>query len=334
MPGFQPIPYPGTFQRGTAFRSGDPLKTVWRHIERVGTLGTLKDVARRSKQDPRVARVANLRMRQALEYRVASQSGSLLTRPLNLYYAFLNLTRALLLVQTGDAGTRHGITFDGGGPALLDCAAKISAKGTFPLFAQTINLAGTPGTRVTLRQTLEMLPELRADYQDLGFGTSSVVVVRVQGLMRGDVFLNVDAKGLSAEDFAQNWSTWFPQLKDTCELTSSPHQLRHRSPPQDYEGVCDFFEKNLLHSLTRREDGRFFLFKEGSGTPFWPRALTYLASVFILSSVTRYEPERMAALAGALTSRSFLISSLLDNAERFYPHVLLELLWRTRVVFE
>jgi hypothetical protein len=64
----------------------------------------------------------------------------MLTRPLLLYYAALNLTRGLMLPFLGRMGPEHhGLRFVEG-ESLLDCGAKVAkGGGTFGEFARSLN---------------------------------------------------------------------------------------------------------------------------------------------------------------------------------------------------
>ena len=44
-----------------------------------------------------------------------------------------------------------------------------------------------------------------------------------------------------------------------------------------------------------------------------------MAACFILSNVSRYEPEFLEAPTSGLNDLGFVLESFLDNAERFFP---------------
>jgi hypothetical protein len=44
-PMWSAVPYAGSLQSGPLYRSGDPLKLVWRHVERFGTIENLTRIA-------------------------------------------------------------------------------------------------------------------------------------------------------------------------------------------------------------------------------------------------------------------------------------------------
>src|SRR5512139_421628 len=95
----------GSLQPGRRLESEDPLEEVWSRVSRVG-IGEWLEFASRSSTPPisvpwdQWGPYAATRVRQAAEFRIASRRASLLTRPLLLYYCFLNLVRGFLAIET------------------------------------------------------------------------------------------------------------------------------------------------------------------------------------------------------------------------------------------
>src|SRR6516164_5189351 len=107
---FPEIRYIGSFQRGHVFLSSDALRDVWRRIEREGTYEQVSRICIPKGYPDEVAREASLKFRQAVELRKASSGTSMLTRPLLLYYAVLNLVRGTMLPWFGTQGkATHGL---------------------------------------------------------------------------------------------------------------------------------------------------------------------------------------------------------------------------------
>lgn len=333
---FAPLPYFGSFQHGLFVRTGTPLQSVWRQVERMGTVESLGRIAAAKGHDPKVAKTASLRVRQAVELRRAAQGASALTKPLTLYYSMLNLTRAIMLAFLGDMGPpTHGLQFRAGG-TLLECAAQVGKKGTFVQFAQTLGAKDrTANKTISLRDLLAVLPEMNGDFPLLGAGPSSVAVVRVEALMGGDLFLTFRVANLSAPEFEAGWTSLFPWLDPAFELaTGRPFTLRFRVPPKDEVEVGEICRKYLIPDLLARQDPVWFDHVERNGVVLLPRALAYLAAMFILSNVSRYEPEHLAEPLRDLNDVGFVLDTFLGHAERFYPQVILELVNGTQVFFD
>src|SRR5262249_46872934 len=142
-----------------------------------------------------------------VEFRRASRTASMLTRPLMLYYSALNLVRALLLAYTGNIGGRaHGLSFREGA-SLLECRAEVMDKGTFPAFATSVGAPpNLPGATLSLRDLLAVIPEMMNDFPLLNAGTSSVVPVRVKAFIQGPMTLRFYVAGVGADDFRARWT--------------------------------------------------------------------------------------------------------------------------------
>lgn len=56
--------------------------------------------------------------------------------------------------------------------------------------------------------------------------------------------------------------------------------------------------------------------------------------MFILSNVSRYESELLAEPTRELTNVGYALTTFLDNGERFYPQLILNLLYGEPVFFE
>jgi hypothetical protein len=156
------IPYAGSFQRGRFMREGDPVSSVWRQVERFGTVESLSELATSNGHGPAVGRVATIRVQQAVELHRTAHKSSLLTRPLSLYYSLLNLSRAALLAFNGEAGRTHGLRFHAGS-ALLECAAEVTNKGTWPLLLKAVGGPSVSSVKYSLVALLGMLPEVWRD---------------------------------------------------------------------------------------------------------------------------------------------------------------------------
>lgn len=334
---WQAIPYPGSFQRGTSFRSSVPLEAVWRHIERFSTLDSLTRIVQLKGHTTSLVRPASLKLRQAIELRRASGDASALTKPLLLYYSMLNLTRGVLLAYQGDIGApSHGLQYRAG-LTLLDCKAEVGKKGTFRAFAKTIGVPASDldNKSYSLRDLFAVLPESQADFCLLSSGNSSVVRVQVQAYFRGEApaTLCFQVPGETAHTFAQNWTRMFPWMADVCDI-HGPFTLRLRAHIEHEDLVAEFCRRFLIHDLRLRENAMWYDHRTGGTVTLLPRLPAYIAAMFILSNISRYEPEFLDDAAMQATDLGYFLRAFLDNAERFFPQLILELIYQAPVFFE
>jgi hypothetical protein len=157
--------YIGSFQTGTRFTSENPLEEVWSCIALLGSPEHIRSRVsfEESIEDPEVfIDYAVVRIRQATELRAASGESSLLTSPLTLYYSFLNLTRALLAINSEIMPAKlHGLTFESR-KNLLNCRAKVT-KGTFTDYLEAEGTTWQSGLKVSLADALARVIEISDD---------------------------------------------------------------------------------------------------------------------------------------------------------------------------
>ncbi|MBK8252634.1 MAG: hypothetical protein IPK82_08190 [Polyangiaceae bacterium] len=204
-------------------------------------------------------------------------------------------------------------------------------------FAQSI---GTPSAALdnktlSLRDLFAVIPESQADFYLLNSGQSSVVRVQVQAYFGGEAptTLRFHVPGETVQTFAANWQQLLPWMADVCEL-HGPFTLRLKVQVDHEDLVAEFCRRYMIHELRLRDDAWWYDHREGGGVTLLRRLPAYLGAMFILSNISRYEPEFLDDATFQLTDLGYFIRSFLDNAERFFPQLILELLQGTPVYFE
>lgn len=320
------IPFLESFQTGKMFRKGDVRAAAWKHVKRIGTIDNLERVATASGFAPTIANTASLRIRQAIELYEASQSTSTLTRPLLLYYCVLNLVRGALLARHGEAGTAaHGMRYIAG-TDLLSSKAEITNTGTFPRLIESVwgsHAANIKKQSLSLLETLAQIPELRHEFHLINI-TSLVAEVHVEGYINADTQLKYFIPGITSEEFAATWQKLLPWMVDNCRYNSdlTLTLLTRLNKPEEIQHFCN---RNLWRDLQWRENPVWFDQVARSNSTLLPRVASYIAGLFILSNISRYEPENLMP-AIEPTNLAFVIESFLDCAERNIPLLVIELL--------
>ena len=329
-----PIRYIGSFQQGRQFTSDSPLAEVWQQVSRYGSIDYLRSSLAPDNASPaqweEILNFAAVRIRQCIEFRESARGASLLTAPLPLYYSFLNMTRAIVaLYQEALPNNRsHGLK-TGRAPSIMQASATV-CRGTFlDLLRAAAPQAARPSQSMSLQGALARIVELK---DDLHPGLSSEVLpVEVVGSARQTV-LNV-GHDRSAEAFEAEWRSWFPLLPETCDSVGNGYGLRIRdnNTVGSYSKIQDYCSSHLLPSLLLRDDAVWFLERQSSSLAGLPRPAYYLLASFVLGSIVRYSPERLADASA--TDAGWSLSRFLRHAERFYPQLLLMWLWRGQVYF-
>lgn len=326
--------YVGSFQRGELIRNGDPLGSVWRNVERFGTIDNLARIAAQKGYPESVAKKASLRIQQAVELRNASRGTSALSRPLLLYYSALNLIRGVLATHKGDMGSpSHGLQYKGG-TSLLECTATASKAGTFVEFTALCGLEADryKGQPMSLADVLGVVPELTADFGLLRSGRRATAQVVIDAYIRGDMTLRYYPDKVSEEQFSAEWKNMLPWMIEDCEY-HSPFTLKLKKNPQNEEEIVAFCEKRLLRDLNLREDAVWHDHVVLPDIVLLPRISAYLAALFILSNASRYEPELIDSVTRQPTDVAYALTTFLNHAERYLPQLILEVLRGGRGLF-
>jgi len=323
-----PIPFFGSYQRGLVFRSGNPLDDVWRRVERLGTIDSLEKVAKAKGHDPDKARVGALRIRQAVEFRRLARLSSPVTKPLLLYYSALNLVRGLMLAFTGDFGHQsHGLRFESG-DSLLACKAAVTKRGTFRRFIESlhVDLTKIEKREFSLADVLASLVDMIEDYPLLNAGLSSIVPLSVEGYENGETNLRFFLSDMGPEEFGAKWKGMFPWLESKCELADDPFCLKVTERLGTFESVSKFCDLHFLPSNDSQDDPIWFDERADLRRPIEvTQRGAYLLGLFILSNVSRYEPEFLDVGFSSPTDLGFVIATFLEKAERYFPQLILGL---------
>jgi hypothetical protein len=240
-----------------------------------------------------------------------------------------------MLAYMGEAGRSHGLQFFGDRD-LLRCSATVSTKGTFGLFARSVDSTlDLTGKALSLRDLISLLPELRHDFPLLKSGRPSVVAVKIVAWIQGDMFLRFLSPDYLREEFDARWSEMFFWFKDICELDpNTPFTLRVKEKPLNETAIGDFCRKYLFGELEWRPDAVWYDHIARDNVPLVKRLPAYLAALFILSNVVRYEPELVEPPSLDSTDLGYVITELLNSAERYFPQLVLELVMGQPWFFE
>lgn len=321
------VPYFGSLQRGVTYESEDPLEEAWAQVGRLGTSTTLRDFYKPETSVPNweeLLRYAEIRIRQAVEFRAAASNGSLVTSPLPMYYSFLNLARALMaLIPEKIPPKGHGLKYN---PTekLLDNSA-IVTEGSFAAFC---NAWGTPvetGLELSLGDSLSVIPEMSQDLWRRSFLESRAFPVYVSAYESGKIQLDFDPRYLDADSFRRNWQGEFPHLASCCELAPGGATLlvKDHVDKSSRDAISRFCYEMLEPDLIRNNEMKWYALSRTTVAARLAGPARYLVGTFILGSIVRYEPELLLEAASKASELHWLLIRFLQRAERFFPQLML-----------
>jgi hypothetical protein len=319
---FKPIPWSGSYQDLRAHvQSENSLEEAWIQFAR---LGTQEALALMNPDNPALpwaeyVSYAKVRLHQAIEFRAAAHVSSILTAPLPLYYAFLNLMRAqLALIPEVLPSNAHGLRFRVGSD-LLSSEAELQ-KGTFTDYLDVQNVPWQKGDRISLRDALGCIIEMHSENRmfDATLPHTQIIGVEASSMTPAILTFYEYPRNLSA-----HWVADFPSLAAHCEFTpESTLKVKKESCNfESYEAIGMFLHKNLLNNLTVIDRPMWWALRNFEQYLKLDRLGYYHVSAFILGSAVRYNPQLMLAISGPDSGVGWLIKRFLSRAERFYPQL-------------
>lgn len=324
---WSPIAIPSSFQNGRRIFCEDPLDEIWRRIARLGTLEEAQRLCSERMLPRDRPRVVSARIRQGVELRNSFRTSSLLTSPLLLYYSFQNLARAFVgLSEKQEPAGSHGLEFRPRGRQLLDAEAQISESGTFPALSKVFGNAGAVGSRISLRQALASLPELKN--VDRVIGASRVATVSVTAFFNREapMQLRLSLPSVAPGELRARIAALFPDLACAAVATEIDGVFSIDVDPGNAgTEVGNHLVQWLLPDLRVRQDAVWYCLRGDDGVPNLPRLAYYFVAAYILSNVVRYEPTLVANLNPDSSELGWTLREFLNAADRYFPQLLLSM---------
>jgi hypothetical protein len=313
----------GSFQYPHVIESENPLEEVWSWIARYGTRDYIKNHLHPEKSDidwNLHIDYAIIRAKQSVEFRNSARNSTLLTKPLTLYYSFLNLTRAFLALGPEIIpASYHGLTFIKGDD-LFSSGARL-VKGTFTDYLSAFGFQWEKKSIISLRDSLAKIIEIRQDFVSLKKFDSFVMPVRVGAITGGPIYLDLLSR---YEGFPLNWETEFPSLKEKCEINEDGQGfiINDKSICENHKTISNYLHGILHHDLIYNPmDSPWYIIRNVENAPDLSRASYYYIAVFILGSIVRYEPDLILELSQMNSETGWFIERFLQKAERFFPQL-------------
>ncbi len=333
------LQYVGSFQHADyLFESENPLEEVWSRVSQLTSDQILKRIFEPTSQFNNwddIRKYASIRMSQAVSFRDATREGSTLTKPLTLYYSFLNLTRACLaLLDENKSAGGHGLQFIDSEQGILSCTAKVNHKGTFRELIKKGNVNEVDNLQITLKDALSRVVELS---NEINFYISTqehpnITPITVYAEINGPAYLSFPK---NLPNFRERWEKDYPQLKECCVLCEEKNNLSINKEllGKGEIGISNFCRSRLWNNLLFSDLPKWYILRQSDNHTALPRYAYYFIASFILSSIVRYEPEMLYDEIRSNSSLNWMIHRYLTLAERYYPHLMLNFLYEKEFYF-
>ncbi|HXH93563.1 MAG TPA: YaaC family protein [Thermoanaerobaculia bacterium] len=329
------LKYIGSLHRVRRVRTDEPLQALWQEWLKLSDDQYLKERWIGSTPDQRLAVTTNIR--QAHEYRAASKATSLLTRPVLVYYSALNLAKAAIHLKTeAPPPDHHGLMKPEAADDILDIAAKVN-NGAFRSLSDLLGMTTTIGQRLTLRNFIGSIVELRCDVSDYFKIRPTITPVYPDIFMDGTIRLLLKPSDLSVATVEEAIEI----LRKQTTLFDDFHSLRFQDVMLENNKIradelkskgAALIEKHLDVSVF--EDPRYYV-NIAPEEQRIPAAPAYLVALFLLSCLVRYWPAHVQRFITTPETRvAWFVETLCATAERVLPNLLLDLIagYRTRFV--
>lgn len=320
-----------------------PLTEIWnqlRYFESSANVKNLLNKSTDSSRSPFVTHVSEIDarskgiaacIRQAHEYFLASETVSLATKPLLLYYQFLSLAKVLLLANDDIDNIldlpmlHHGLKKDWTNtvpnPSLGDLSFQ-TGGGVFKLLYETVSKSTIPdGTTLVFKDLIRVIPDM-SDLFFRYYGQPSFTY-------RFETFkTDVDHLSVSFSN-GQNINTVlsdFPLL-NTHVYNLQPEYVQFVAPDDVF-----LYDKQIA---TKAEGTIFgsYLIKPISGGLHDTTSAIYAAAYF-LSDLVRYKPNILLdILEGHKDGSVAFINAFCHIAQRRFPNDILQHLWCEKFTF-
>ncbi len=286
---------------------------------------------------------------QALEYKEAANRSTDHTRPLLLYYCFMNLVKAVLYTIEDEAvNPYHGLK-----KPIIDRDNLLNSEvsvdeGVFYSLAKSTNTILERDSKIRISEVLSRIVEMKKTYEMYYELQSNVIWLDPKISSEGAFSFTINKQQVKTiDDFAAKWENYLPILKDKFSLIDDT-DLGFRFSFKD-----KYFEEVKKKSVSRPDIDEFikstgselFMRDKSSGLfrahmiiysreYAWPQVMFYYAMLYFLSMIVRYDPDIWYEnVIDKEKGEIWVISKFCKLAERVMPNLLLDLLYGMNFVY-
>ena len=310
----------------TSYYSENPQKAIWQELLLFTDYNVLKRIWKTDNEDNYT--YVSTSLNQAFEYYQASLQCSIKTKPLLLYYCFLNLTRGILFLKTDKSpnSSYHGLAK----PKMDSDILKTSAKSNDGLFKELLafyNYNCINGTHFTFRQFIEEITEFTYELKTYFDIDSKLHKLEVNHYICGDIQISVAKELYESNNAYQNLLSDFIKTDAESEVIFERIANTEKSSQILLKENIEMMKKYCVFSPLE-----YSYYLKTSQNPI-PIEASYYGAMFLLSSIVRYFPIDISkfTIDRGDYSAAWFISHFCDTASRVYPNLMLNALMETQI---
>ncbi len=313
----------------TTYYSENPQVSIWKELLLFTDFNVLKKIWKSKSQDDYV--YVSTSIYQAYEYYQASQQCSIKTKPLLLYYCFLNLTKGILFLKTGSApnASYHGLAKPKMDDDILNVNA-ITNDGLFKDLMTFYKYNCTNGTTFSFKEFISGIPELTYEIKTYFNLDPKLYNLNVTNYIDGDIKISIPLNDFNSDsgfnsllddfDKTENETYIFLERKAKSDISSDQ---RLKESIKLINKYCVFSQLEYSYYFKLSKD-------------ILPIEASYFGSMFLLSSIVRYFPAKLSTftIERGDNSAAWFINHFCDIASRVYPNLMLNTLMETQIRYE
>ncbi|ALO17376.1 hypothetical protein L21SP5_03781 [Salinivirga cyanobacteriivorans] len=323
----------GHIEKSIILRTENPIEEIWSYFLRFSDFNYIKNSW--TNRDDCEYIYVTICIKQSYEYYKASLGLSLNTRPLLLYYSFLNLTKATLYIaQDERPPDYHGLCKENiekdikSIDDILDFSAEVN-NGVFKKLAELLDFNINLNKRLTLADFLKNSIELNNDYSHYFKQSPSFIIPKVDSFLDGElnITFNVGFLKDDSEKINRIKTTFknFEFEQNEMNLIFKKKIDLNTGQPGEYDKKAwDILKEYFLLSVFN--DNKYHM-NINDKESLLPNSLAYFGILYILSSIVRYKPDKLHNLImDRDTSVNWMLDKICSVTERVYPNLMLNLL--------
>ncbi len=329
------LPYMGSLEKCEYRITENPIEDIWHLIDMVTSEEIILDKSDRSVSKDILPFVTESII-QAQEFRDSAASCSEHTKPLQLYYCFHNLTKAVLALENNRVSLGyHGlkkVEIPSSGDLLEVCLQLDQG-----VFWDLLLLEGAIPKKDLLTTFDELLTRCVYMIWECEIAYSKKPTVLVPKVTCSASFTELEVNiPIAPRGLAAGWKVLFPSLSKYFQLRKSDSDclvftLKDDAPRGSLDAIQSVLDETVIYSVF--ENPRYFLLPITNVDCHWSQKDYLYALSFILSSLVRYYPDYWHREIIAKRKNRWVIRRLNSVMERVYPNMMVNILFKGRIKF-